>query len=150
MQDLYPLARWAAALPPLSPPCMAPSLPRDMALLPTRCTVNERRLENLRAEGRPPNGPSQQLPPALVAPGRKRGEDPSICTSGEGIVPTPHPDVWQVLETLAGVAAVSSSGLLEFGPPPKKARTKRCLPPSAQYARVGHCLPFLLLINYRT
>jgi hypothetical protein len=77
-----------------------------------------------------------------VALGRERGEDPSICIGGEEMGPNPRLDVQKVLETLAVVAAVSSSGLGESRPPPKKARTRGCLPQSAQYECVGHCVPF--------
>jgi hypothetical protein len=62
--------------------------------------------------------------------------DPSVWIGGEEMSPTPCPNVRQVLEAPATTTTVFSLGLEEPEPPPKKACTKGCLPPSTWYVHV--------------
>jgi hypothetical protein len=58
-------------------------------------------------------------------------EDPSVGISGEKVGLTPCPEIQQVLEALATVAATSLTSFGEAGPPIKRVHTKGCLSPSA-------------------
>jgi hypothetical protein len=132
---------WGATLPPLSPPCMDPSLPRDVTPLLTGSMDDEHQWKHPRAKGRPPTSLSRQLLPALVTYDRDGEEDPSVCPGGEEMGLTPHHEVPQALEDPTAMATVSLLGLGELGPPLKKLRTKGCLPPYAQYTYVGCRMP---------
>jgi hypothetical protein len=63
--------------------------------------------------------------------------DPFVYISGEKMGLTLPSEIHQVLVTPAASAAASPMSLTEARPPPRKARTKNCLPLSARYVHEG-------------
>jgi hypothetical protein len=100
-------------MPHLSPPCVTPSLHRDVVPWLMGSMASECRPKRPWAEAGLPTSLSRQLLPAQVTSDREGEEDPSICTNAGKVSLTPCFEVQQALAILGhggGGIPIGSSG----------------------------------------
>jgi hypothetical protein len=99
--------------------------------------AGEHRWKHPRAEAGPPTGSPSQLLPMQVISDHKGEDDSFVCTSKEKVGLTLRSEIQKVLASPAATVAATTSNLGEAEPPPKKAHTINCLPPSTRYVHWG-------------